>query len=238
MGRPRLNITDEERKERARISRRKWKKANPDKVEEHDRKRRERNRERINARARAWRMANREHCLVIQRKSNGKNRTIINLRKREKRKANPEHARAEYRRERARNPERARASTQRWRRNNAEAIRLYNRAYLEDIEHKLAKAIRNRVRSAVQYQSGRRSAGIYKILGCDLDWLMAWLEVQFRPSMTWDNYGPAWHIDHIRPCASFDLTDPRQQRLCFHWTNLQPLLAEENFRKNKFYKAA
>jgi len=48
--------------------------------------------------------------------------------------------------------------------------------------------------------------------------------------MTWDNYGE-WHIDHETPCAAFDLTDPVQQSNCFHYSNLQPLWAEENRRK-------
>ena len=48
--------------------------------------------------------------------------------------------------------------------------------------------------------------------------------------MSWDNYGK-WHIDHVRPCSSFDLTDAKQQEECFHYTNLQPLWAAENLQK-------
>ena len=48
--------------------------------------------------------------------------------------------------------------------------------------------------------------------------------------MTWDNHGE-WHIDHIKPCASFDLTDADQQRECFNYTNLQPLWAKDNLSK-------
>ena len=48
--------------------------------------------------------------------------------------------------------------------------------------------------------------------------------------MSWDNYGE-WHIDHIVPCASFDLSDPNQQRICFNFRNLQPLWAKDNQRK-------
>ena len=61
--------------------------------------------------------------------------------------------------------------------------------------------------------------------------LLPGLESKFRDGMTWENYGPFWHVDHIRPWASFDLSDPSQQKLCFHWTNLQPLLATENLAK-------
>lgn len=58
-----------------------------------------------------------------------------------------------------------------------------------------------------------------------------YLQGQFIPAMTWKNYGSVWHADHIVPCAAFDLTDPAQQRACFHWSNFQPLLVADNLRK-------
>jgi len=48
--------------------------------------------------------------------------------------------------------------------------------------------------------------------------------------MSWANYGE-WHIDHIVPCAAFDLTDARQVGLCFHWLNLRPCWARDNAAK-------
>lgn len=48
--------------------------------------------------------------------------------------------------------------------------------------------------------------------------------------MSWDNYGER-HVDHIKPCAKFDLSKPDEQRACFHYTNLQPLWAKDNIAK-------
>lgn len=73
-----------------------------------------------------------------------------------------------------------------------------------------------------------------ELLGCSTDELRAWLQSQFRPGMTWDNYGNApgkWQVDHRVPCASFNLRDPNQLRACFSYRNLQPLWYEENRRK-------
>ena len=68
---------------------------------------------------------------------------------------------------------------------------------------------------------------------------MAHLEALFQPGMTWDNHAiDGWHIDHIRPCTSFDLTDPEQQRQCFHYTNLQPLWAFDNISKSDKWEPA
>lgn len=55
--------------------------------------------------------------------------------------------------------------------------------------------------------------------------------------MSWENRGNfGWHVDHIKPCASFDLTKPEEQAKCFHYTNLQPLWARENIAKGDKYE--
>lgn len=44
-----------------------------------------------------------------------------------------------------------------------------------------------------------------------------------------------WNIDHIKPCTKFDLSDPKQQEICFNYKNLQPLWAVDNIRKGEKY---
>jgi hypothetical protein len=71
-------------------------------------------------------------------------------------------------------------------------------------------------------------------VGCDVDTLRAHLERQFVDGMTWENQGE-WHIDHVRPCASFNLDNEDERHQCFHYTNLQPLWGPDNLSKNAFY---
>jgi hypothetical protein len=46
-----------------------------------------------------------------------------------------------------------------------------------------------------------------ELIGCDVDFLKDYISKMFTEGMTWENYGE-WHLDHIRPCSSFDLSDP------------------------------
>jgi len=68
----------------------------------------------------------------------------------------------------------------------------------------------------------------------NIEFLWKHLESTFKEGMTRDNHGSVWHVDHKIPCAAFDLSDPNQQRQCFHYTNLQALFVYENlFKKDK-----
>lgn len=71
-----------------------------------------------------------------------------------------------------------------------------------------------------------------RFVGCGLAQLVSHFESQFQDGMTWGNYG-WWEIDHVIPCASFDLTLDSEIRKCFHYTNLRPLKASENRRKGR-----
>jgi hypothetical protein len=76
----------------------------------------------------------------------------------------------------------------------------------------------------------KKSKSTQELIGCDIEQLWIHLEKSFKSGMTRKNYGK-WHVDHIIPCASFDLTKPEEQAKCFHYTNLQPLWASENLAK-------
>jgi hypothetical protein len=90
-------------------------------------------------------------------------------------------------------------------------------------------------RAIKRHESGRdwrADAKLGAILGCSKPDLIAHIEAQFLPGMSWANYGrKGWEIDHIKPCASFDLTQHDQVLLCFHYTNLRPLWRLDNLRR-------
>jgi hypothetical protein len=90
----------------------------------------------------------------------------------------------------------------------------------------------SRVKMALAKQYSGKSKKTMDLIGCSIAELMAHLEAQFQPGMTWENRGiHGWHVDHIIPCAAFDLTDPDQQRMCFHYSNQRPMWARDNLSK-------
>lgn len=98
-----------------------------------------------------------------------------------------------------------------------------------DVEYRITRYLRNRLRDALAGKT--KSAPTLLLLGCPVEYLKNHLESLFQSGMSWDNYGD-WHIDHIIPCAHFDLTEDEDQKRCFHWTNLQPLWAKDNREKS------
>jgi len=73
-----------------------------------------------------------------------------------------------------------------------------------------------------------KSAKTMELTGCTGEHAVEWIESQFNDQMSWDII----EVDHIIPCSSFNLIDPEEQKKCFHFTNLQPLLKEDNRRKS------
>lgn len=132
-------------------------------------------------------------------------------------------------------PERVRASSKKYKTENREQVRAYERNLIAtNPEFKLARNMRIRINQALKREMAKKTNSMIKSIGCSVRDLMKHLESKFQSGMSWDNYGK-WHVDHEKPCASFNLADPEQQKICFHYTNLQPLWAIDNITKsNKF----
>lgn len=110
----------------------------------------------------------------------------------------------------------------------------------EDPMTKIIGSHRNKIHYALKNHNARKSATSRELLGCSPEIARWFLEQQFYPDpntgieMTWNNHGMnGWHIDHIIPVSSFDMSDPIQQRMAFHVSNLQPLWWHENLSKGR-----
>ena len=101
--------------------------------------------------------------------------------------------------------------------------------YHSDPDYRLTQCIRARLRHALK--SIPKKSSTFGLLGCSIEYFKLWIEYQFEDWMTWENYG-LWQLDHVLPCASFNLSQEEDQYKCFNWTNYQPLHKFTNNSKN------
>jgi hypothetical protein len=135
------------------------------------------------------------------------------------------------------NRSRSRAIKAKWRSANlAYWTERQRRLLRDDPEFKLKKTLRRRFHMALK--RGTKAGSAVRDLGCTIAMFREYLEARFYPHpktgevMSWENWSrTGWHIDHKRPLANFDLTDRVQLLKACHYTNLQPLWAEENMAK-------
>jgi hypothetical protein len=120
------------------------------------------------------------------------------------------------------------------RKNDIEKYRQQMREHARKRRLNIKNRIRLNLGTRLYLAVNKKHGNTMELTGCSKDELMKHLESKFTHGMNWDNYGE-WHIDHIKPCASFDLTQPGEQQKCFHWSNLQPLWAIENMKKGSNY---
>lgn len=206
-----------------------WRVNNPEKYKDQCRRHREAKRITIRETARRYRERNRQGVLEYHR---------------EYRKANHEKLKLQHNVNRAKNLEKNRQYARKWQANkriecrdeiNARRRLLrpeYTRRKMrEDIHFKFRERMRLRIIKLLK--PAKKSHKMIELLGCTTRDARKHIEQQFRDGMTWDNWGlKGWHIDHILPCSAFDLTNPEDQKECFHYTNLQPLWWWENLSKS------
>lgn len=119
-------------------------------------------------------------------------------------------------------------------------FRIDNYSKKKDIDKEwyIVERLKNdlRVRLNRALKGSKKTGSAVRDLGCTIEELKKHLESKWQEGMTWDNHSiDGWHIDHIRPLASFDLTDPVQLKQACSYTNLQPLWAEDNCSKGADY---
>lgn len=147
-----------------------------------------------------------------------------------------------------------------YREKNKESRNVYNKKWIEDNKEKFLKTkksyraaqrktnsqyrVTNSLRCRLHWllKNKTKASSTLDLLGCSLSEFISHLEKRFTEGMSWDNYGNpngdhsnCWHIDHIKPCCSFDLTREEEQRLCFHYSNMQPLWGIDNIKKGSKY---
>ena len=94
---------------------------------------------------------------------------------------------------------------------------------------------RNQFHTALGKASKDGNLSCLPFTGCDPHFLKLWLEFQFDYKMNWENYGLYFHIDHVKPCALFNIEDDNDRRLMNHWSNLSPLEKHDNIIKSNKY---
>jgi hypothetical protein len=125
-----------------------------------------------------------------------------------------------------------------YRKNNKDRVNQVVRDYRkkrfnEDDVFKMTFNVRKRVREILKLKEDIKKETTFEIIGCTPKELFQHIENQFKDGMSWDNQGE-WHIDHIIPLSS-GKTISDVKKLC-HYTNLQPLWAEDNRKKsNKLF---
>lgn len=164
------------------------------------------------------------------------------------RKNNPEKSKAFTQKWQKNNPDKVKARAKRWRDNNPEKVREGNRkSWIKNKAnrkrnpiYKIASNLRNRIKDVLNGKI--KSGSAINDMGCSLEQLKSHFEQFFEKQapnkdtkqlMSWDNYGKTgWHIDHIKPLSSFNLTNKEEFLKACHYTNLQPLWWYDNLSKS------
>ena len=219
--------------------------ANVDKIKAYDKAYYEANRDKEKAQQKAYRAANVDKIKVYNKAHYVANADKYKAQQKIYRAANVDKKKAHY----VANADKKKAyyldnldKIKAYRKANVDKIKAQTKAYKisirdknkerykTDIQYKLSVLLRARFLMALK--RNQKTGSAVRDLGCSIGELQTHLESKFQSGMTWDNHGLyGWHIDHIKPLASFDLTDRAQLLLACHYTNLQPLWATDNLSK-------
>jgi hypothetical protein len=235
-----------------------WKKANPEKVRANKRAYYLANRKKIlkimriqyaanpnkkRNSSKSWAKDNPEKVRVIQSAWYKANKDKSRERLRAWRSINRDRENANRRALYSTNPDKRRNTNLSWKEKNLEhckkyALKKHHYYYKNNPEYRIALLLRSRLRAAIKkYRKDvySKPGSAVKDLGCSVQEFISYLSEKFQPGMTMENIGE-WHLDHVRPLASFNLLDTDQFKQACHFSNYQPLWALDNLKKGaKFF---
>jgi len=192
------------------------------------------NRDKIKAKSKAYREANKDKILEkeAERRDKEREKLKVYFRERHHKLKNDIDYIIKRKQSALKRKDKKAIEDKKWAKANRKKIREYRRERMKNPNHRLRQVLSGRILQAVKMQASDKAYKSMELLGCTIKELRDHLESQFTEGMTWDNMGKGgWHIDHIIPCAFFDLTKPSHQKVCFNWQNLQPLWEKDNCAK-------
>ncbi len=116
------------------------------------------------------------------------------------------------------------------RKNNRTRINEQRRIYKNNPEVRIKENLQTRLYSLIKKNANSNKLSNY--LGCSKDFFINWIKSQLYGRMTMENYGKIWHIDHCKPCKSFNFSNEIEIKECFSWKNMRPLYVEANLSKS------
>lgn len=211
-----------------------------------------RNADKLRENARANYYKNRDKILKQKKKFAEENKELIAKKNKDYQEKNAEQLSKKRKEFYRKNAERMKKKSRTYYKNNVGARAEYRRTYLQnnkdktnkyqreyqrersktDVRYKLALRLRGRLKSAVQGNFKKGSA--VKMLGCSIDEFKEYIEKQFKPGMSWENWAhDGWHLDHIIPllASEIDLEKHEDQLIVCNWKNFVPMWAGENLSK-------
>ena len=220
--------SDECRKIKKREYQQKWRDNNKQQTQAY--------RERTKGRMKEWRKANREHLRESHQKWVNENKESHLARGQKWREVNRGKLRKQYKEYYHANKNDPNKSIMKGKARQIELQRLSRQdpnSWWNAPMRKLHSRISVQLRRSFNFSSMRKDNKTFNILNFTKKELYNHLESQFTDGMSWNNMNE-WHIDHIRPVASFNFTTTECEdfKKCWALSNLQPLWAEDNLSKN------
>ena len=228
-----VNVIALAKKEKKKLYDKEYRLANKEKIIEFRKKHYLGNKEKILKKCREYYILNTEKAKQISKNYYLNNKEKVAKASKEYYLNNIDHKRAYDAKYRAGRVEIYREQNKKYNKENRDKINkhLLNK-YHTNTNFRLKNILRLRIVKVLK--GTNKSTSTMKLLGCTIEKLWIHLEKKFTKGMTRGNHG-LWHLDHIRPCASYDFNDPKQQAECFNYKNLQPLWAIDNMKKGAKY---